>query len=223
MDISLKRIVAFAIDILLVTFVVTLLTKYTPIDPYKEKYENAYNEFVELVNEANEDKENIDIYEDRIMELNYNVYEYRIVSSTIFIIAIVLYFAVFQLVLNGQTIGKKIMNIQVISNKDKKLNIGNYLIRVLILNNVIFTIIGIIAVYFVSGKNFYYVTYMLGLLESIIYMVNVFMIVFRKDNRGLHDMLAGTKVIDMKHDVVEEEVVEEKKTIEVKPKKKKTN
>ena len=35
------------------------------------------------------------------------------------------------------------------------------------------------------------------------YMVNLIMVMFRKDNRGLHDMVAGTKVIEVSNDVVE--------------------
>ena len=37
------------------------------------------------------------------------------------------------------------------------------------------------------------------------------MVMFRKDNRGLHDMVAGTKVILVSNDVVVESVEEVKK------------
>lgn len=215
MDTSLKRIVAFVIDILLVTCVTTIITKWLPVDPYKEKYEATYEEYMELVDVLKEDGSK---YEDKIVELNYNLYKYRVVSSAISIGALILYFGIIQMILKGQTVGKKVMNLQVVSNSDKKLNIFNYLIRVIILNNVIFTVISMVAVYVVSGKNFYYVTYVVSLLQSMVYMVNILMVVMKKNNRGLHDILAGTKVIDLNpmDENAGEEVIEEKVTIKEK-------
>lgn len=214
MDKSLKRIVAFILDIFLVTFVVTALTVWAKLDPYQEKYTEAYDEYVEVVTKAQEE-DNIDKYEDRIIELNYEIYEYKVVSNIVSIVAVLLYFGVIQCVWKGQTVGKKIMNLKVESNTDKPLNIGNYLIRVIILNNVILSVISIIAVYITSGMQFYYVIYVISLLQSTIYIVNVLMMVLRKDNRGLHDILTGTKVIDLKENIEEKEELEVEEVEEV--------
>ena len=113
--------------------------------------------------------------------------------------------------MNGQTLGKKIMKLRVVSNNEKKLNFWKYLIRIVILNNIWLSLINIGAVYVVSGVKFYYVTYVISMLSSLIYMLNLIMVMFRKDNRGLHDMVAGTKVIEVSNDVVVESVEEVKK------------
>lgn len=196
MDKSLKRIFAFIIDSVIVSFIVALFVNVTKIDPYMEKYEESYNEYVELVKEVQE--EGSGDYEDRIIELNYDIYKYRSVNNIISVVAIILYFGVVPFFTDGQTPGKKLFKLKIVSNNDKTLNIGNYLIRVIILNNVIFSVISIITVYFTKGINFYYITYVIGVIESIIYIINVLMIVFRNDSRGLHDMLAKTKVVDLK-------------------------
>ena len=201
MDTSLKRIIAFVIDIVIVSLVVSLIN-LLPLDPYKDKYKDAYEK-------STEDEKND--YKDEIIELNYEVYKYRTYSSMFSATALILYFGVLPLVMNGQTLGKKIMKLRVVSNNEKKLNFWKYLIRIVILNNIWLSLINIGAVYVVSGVKFYYVTYVISMLSSLIYMLNLIMVMFRKDNRGLHDMVAGTKVIEVSNDVVVESVEEVKK------------
>lgn len=208
MDTSLKRIIAFVIDIVIVSLVVCLIN-LLPLDPYKDKYKDAYEKYNEVVQKSTEDEKND--YKDEIIELNYEVYKYRTYSSMFSATALILYFGVLPLVMNGQTLGKKIMKLRVVSNNEKKLNFWKYLIRIVILNNIWLSLINIGAVYVVSGVKFYYVTYVISMLSSLIYMLNLIMVMFRKDNRGLHDMVAGTKVIEVSNDVVVESVEEVKK------------
>lgn len=208
MDTSLKRIIAFVIDIVIVSLVVSLINLLL-LDPYKDKYKDAYEKYNEVVQKSTEDEKND--YKDEIIELNYEVYKYRTYSSMFSATALILYFGVLPLVMNGQTLGKKIMKLRVVSNNEKKLNFWKYLIRIVILNNIWLSLINIGAVYVVSGVKFYYVTYVISMLSSLIYMLNLIMVMFRKDNRGLHDMVAGTKVIEVSNDVVVESVEEVKK------------
>ena len=208
MDTSLKRIIAFVIDIVIVSLVVSLIN-LLPLDPYKDKYKDTYEKYNEVVQKSTEDEKND--YKDEIIELNYEVYKYRTYSSMFSATALILYFGVLPLVMNGQTLGKKIMKFRVVSNNEKKLNFWKYLIRIVILNNIWLSLINIGAVYVVSGVKFYYVTYVISMLSSLIYMLNLIMVMFRKDNRGLHDMVAGTKVILVSNDAVVESVEEVKK------------
>lgn len=217
MDTCLKRIVAYIIDILIVTVVVSAISMIPRIDPYKKDYEKAYNEYLDIVSDAQ--NENSVDYKDRIIELNYDIYKYRVVSNIISAISLVGYFGILQMVMNGQTVGKKVLKIKVVGNNGKKLNFGNYFLRTLILNNIFFTVINMIAVYILKGSNFYYFTYIVNMLQSTIYMILIIMMVLRKDNRGLHDLLAGTKVIDVGSEDVT--IIEEKKeTIKEKAEKK---
>ena len=208
MDTSLKRIIAFVIDIVIVSLVVSLIN-LLPLDPYKDKYKDTYEKYNEVVQKSTEDEKND--YKDEIIELNYEVYKYRTYSSMFSATALILYFGVLPLVMNGQTLGKKIMKLRVVSNNEKKLNFWKYLIRIVILNNIWLSLINVGAVYVVNGVKFYYVTYVISMLSSLIYMLNLIMVMFRKDNRGLHDMVAGTKVILVSNDVVVECVEEVKK------------
>ena len=215
MDTSLKRIIAFVIDIVIVSLVVSLIN-LLPIDPYQDKYKDTYEKYNEVVRKSTEDGSHD--YKDEIIELNYDVYKYRTYSSVFSAAALILSFGVLPLVMNGQTLGKKVMKLRVVSNNDKKLNFWKYLIRIVVLNNIWLSLINVGAVYIVSGVKFYYVTYVISMISSLVYMLNLIMVMFRKDNRGLHDMVAGTKVIEVNNDVVLENVEEVKKKESIKEK-----
>ena len=143
MDIVLKRVMAYIIDVLIFSIVLTPIINWSVINPYIDEYTENYSEYTEFIEQANagEIDTETDEYKDKIVDLNYNINKYKVISSSISVVGFILYFAVLQWALKGQTIGKKIMKIRVVANKeDKKLNVGNYILRSLILNNIIFSI-----------------------------------------------------------------------------------
>ena len=229
MDIVLKRVMAYIIDVLIFSIVLTPIINWSVINPYIDEYTENYSEYTELIEQANagEIDTETDEYKDKIVDLNYNINKYKVISSSISVAGFLLYFAVLQWALKGQTIGKKIMKIRVVANKeDKKLNVGNYILRSLILNNIIFSIILIIGVYIFKAPGYYTLSMVVSYLQLLVMSLIMLMVVLRKDFRGLHDFVAGTKVIDLVVSVqdeasLEKEEVEEKQVIEVKEKVKK--
>ena len=226
MDIVLKRVMAYIIDVLIFSIVLTPIINWSVINPYIDEYTENYSEYTELIEQANagEIDTETDEYKDKIVDLNYNINKYKVISSSISVVGFILYFAVLQWALKGQTIGKKIMKIRVVANKeDKKLNVGNYILRSLILNNIIFSIILIIGVYIFKAPGYYTLSMVVSYLQLLVMSLIMLMVVLRKDFRGLHDFVAGTKVIDLVVPVqdeasLEKEEVEEKQVIEVKEK-----
>ena len=224
MDIVLKRVMAYIIDVLIFSIVLTPIINWSVINPYVDEYTENYSEYTELVEQANagEIDTETDEYKDKIVDLNYNINKYKVISSSISVVGFLLYFAVLQWALKGQTIGKKIMKIRVVANnEDKKLNVGNYILRSLILNNIIFSIILIIGVYIFKAPGYYTLSMVVSYLQLLVMSLIMLMVVLRKDFRGLHDFVAGTKVIDLAVPVqdetsLEKEKVEEKQVIEVK-------
>lgn len=218
MDLSLKRIVAYIIDVCLVSLVVYMLN-LLPIDPYKDKYYDTYESYQEYVENSNGSSSN----EEEIKAFTYDLAKYRTYSSMYSAGALIMYFGIIQYALKGQTVGKKLMKLRVVSNNDKKLTVWNYILRIVILNNVIFTAINIGGVYFLNVDKYYYLSYVVSMLTSLVSLLILMMIMFRNDGRGLHDYLANTKVIE---DVVinssntdNKETIKEK--VEKKEKKKK--
>lgn len=221
MDLVLKRLMAYVIDILIVSICMIPILNWSVINSYIDEYTENYTEYTELLEQANagdidlEDAE----YEEKIIDLNYQINKYKVVSSSISAGSLLLYFALLQWALKGQTIGKKIMKIKVVANReDKKLNIGNYILRSLILNNIIFTIVLIVGVYLFKEDGYYNLSMIVSYLQLLVMSIIMLMIVLRKDFRGLHDIVAGTKVIDVSPNALvdKKEDDEEKVTIEAK-------
>lgn len=221
MDLVLKRLMAYVIDILIVSICMTPILNWSVINPYIDEYTENYTEYTELLEQANAgdiDPEDAE-YEEKIIDLNYQINKYKVVSSSISAGSLLLYFALLQLALKGQTIGKKIMKIKVVANREnKKLNIGNYILRSLILNNIIFTIVLIVGVYLFKEDGYYNLSMIVSYLQLLVMSIIMLMIVLRKDFRGLHDIVAGTKVIDVSPNALvdKKEDDEEKVTIEAK-------
>ncbi len=208
MDISLKRITAFVIDIVIVTLIYAAIN-LLPIDPYRDEYKSAYDKYTELVKENQDGSADI---EEELISLNYDVYKYKTYSSLISVGVFILYFGVLQFLLKGQTFGKKLMKIKVVSSNEKDVSIFRYILRIIVLNNIWLSLINTGAVYVCKGIKFYYVTYVISMISFLLYMMNIIMIMFRKDSRGLHDFVASTKVIDVKStssEEVEEQVKKE--------------
>ena len=223
MDLVLKRLMAYVIDILIVSICMTPILNWSVINPYIDEYTENYTEYTELIEAANNGDidTNSDEYKDQVIDLNYKVSSYGVVSRSISVVASIIYFVIIQYFLKGQTIGKKILKLRVVSNKDKELNIGHYFVRSLILNNIIFSIILIVGVYLFGKTGYYNLSMVVSYLQLLVMSVIILMVVLRRDNRGLHDIIAGTKVISTEVINSEEEVKEisskkeEKETIEV--------
>lgn len=144
-----------------------------------------------------------DIAKDYVYILNKE----GIYNSIITLVCTLLYFGVIQYFLKGQTIGKKLLKLKVVSSSDKKINILNYLLRSLIVNDVFLNTIGLIFLVFASKNIYQQATNTLQVLVSTIEAIIIFLVLTREDGRGLHDLLCHTKVIstDGRQEVQDEE------------------
>ena len=191
----LQRLVSYLIDFFIVIFIVTGITFFIPTsDTYKEAYEEA-NEISNLYFNGN--ISNVE-YLSRYGDVSYTMAKETIVVTIIHLVVTVAYFGTYAYYMNGQTIGKKIMKIRVV-NKDNSNVVHSILIfRTAIIYGVIESIISLIILQFISSNMYLYAITPLEFLQYIFVLISLFMIMFRKDGRGLHDILFKTKVISLK-------------------------
>ena len=208
MKLVFKRVGAYIIDILIVSIISALLSNIGSINYQLDKYVKTYKKIVS-VNEKYENKEiTEEEYTDKVESLTYTLDKNSTITSIISIACLIGYFGIFQFSQNGRTVGKRIFKLQVKKYNDGNLNIGNYLLRVLILNNILFNIVRLIFIYTMS-KSLYMKSYgylsNVQLIFQLLIIVSMFM---SKENRGIHDLIAGTKVIDLKAcNVIDGEIV----------------
>lgn len=208
MKLFFKRLGAYFIDILIVTIISVSISSIKSINYQYESYNDLYNEMVDVTekfqNKEIEEKE----YNKKLTNLNYKIDKNSTLTTFISIACIIGYFVIFAYSQNGRTIGKRVFKLQVVKNNEGNLNLVNYFLRSLVLNNLFFTIVRLISI--MSMNKGTYITSM-NILNSVQLIVQILIVVsllMSKEGRGIHDYIAGTKVIDLKNnDIIEGEIV----------------
>ena len=186
------RLVAYIIDVTLVSIVCSgilfLFPKNENYSKYLKEYQEVQTNFIDNKIEADE-------YIHKVADITYDIDYSNVLSMIVEVVLLILYFIVFQFYNKGQTFGKKLMKLRVVNNNGNELTLNQVTCRALIIYSILINLIMIAALLF-SGRNYYYYASLsLQLLSGIIIFVTLMMIFFRKDGRGLHDVVTGTKVI----------------------------
>lgn len=186
-----ERLIAYLIDSLIVVSLINILCINLPINEEAgmKNLEHINNEY--LIGNIT-DKE----YKENTQEILYNYKKNNIIPEIISLIMTFAYYVVFQYTNNGQTLGKKLMKIQVVNKKtSNRVNIFKGFIRTLFIYNIFSGIIGIVTIYTLNS-NLYFNIYEVTLIFENIFII-ITAILINKKNVGLHDMLSGTKVIKL--------------------------
>lgn len=205
MSIMIKRIIAYFLDVVIVTLLSSVLSM-TPLNPYYEKkIEIDYQEKIDKIQEqisdfASEDSssEDLEIYMKKITrELEgtiQNVSRLSIFEYIIVFVVSILYFVVLPKFWGGATLGKKITKLRVVNKDGTAASVLGLFIRSMILYGLPFNLLSSLVAYTMSGKYFFAIYSALGVISYILSIVVFVTTLGKKDNRGLHDMLAKTRV-----------------------------
>ena len=200
-----KRAGAYLLDLVIVALVVSLLSYVPILNPNRVAYSEKYNELSNLYTQFTNNEISREEYEEAYVPISYDLYRLNANYVILDIVAVLLYFGVLPFFTGGQTIGKKLFNLRISSVDDKPLTIFNYLLRALVLHNIIISILEILIVYLMTADSFFYVYKNVNMVGYIITYITLFMVIVRKDNRGLHDMVARTKVVKISDNKMERE------------------
>ena len=72
----------------------------------------------------------------------------------------------------------------------------NYLVRMIILNGTWITILSCIMLFMLPHKAFYITSMVMTYIGYVIILTDLLFMLFRKDERSLHDIASNTKVIE---------------------------
>jgi len=183
MNIKYKRILSYIIDITIIFIIMCIIN-------------NLFSNNLEL-NILNEE------YFEKIITFNEYIENYKIVIHQIdkqniiinimSIILTIISFVVIPFLCNGQTLGMKLFKIKI-----NKPLLNKILIRSLIINGLGYMTFMLIILYLVNDNLYFILMNLLSFLQIIVVIISVFMVLYRKDQRGLHDILSKTEIEELK-------------------------
>lgn len=194
-----KRILAYLIDVVIVLFASSMLSNISYLNPQLETYNKYYDEYSEKTKDYLDKKTADDEYLQITNDYSYKLERNSVYSSIISVVTILLYFGVFQKYNNGQTLGKKLLNIRVKGN----LNVFKYLLRTAIIYNIFINVAKIILIVALDQNQYLIANKYLYALALVVEVTTIVMIMLRKDHKGLHDLIVGSEVIEENKKVVE--------------------
>lgn len=191
---KIKRIIAYIIDYAIVYLIAAGLL-LLPIFSYdQEKYMEYYKEYMKIPEEITEETTNNQyklLYKMTKLSKNSLIIEGLVSFS---------YFGIAAYLMNGQTLGKKIKKIKVVPTEGKELNSHLFMLRSIILTNLIPKLASILAIFYLKEKQWILATGIISNISTTITFTLILFLIFRNDERSLHDLICKTKVIEANKD-----------------------
>ena len=159
MKLKIKRFIAFIIDIFIVSIISETLSSINFINIYKEDYKEKYYEYEKIYDSFLEEEISINEYNEKVIYYNFELSKLSSISNTIYMIIFLSYFVGINCLYEGQTIGKKIMNIKIVSENNIKINGWIYLLRTLLITGIFSTFLLTISTMILNKETYYSFSY----------------------------------------------------------------
>ena len=189
---TFSRLVSFFIDIIVLSILLSLLTFWIP---ESKTYTEAKERDNEITNQFSKGEITSEQFFNEYFENSYVMEKERVGISIISVILSLGYFGTYAFYNNGQTLGKRLMRIKVVTDKDKSPSHISLIARALIINSVLASLLSCIIILFITKGQYVYTIGAIQVIQSIIMVISLFMVAFKKDKRGIHDIIAKTKVV----------------------------
>ncbi len=197
-----QRVLAFLIDLLLLSIICSLITMFVPVNDTATKLYEEQNRVLEgYVDGSVSMKE----YVNQMVDLGYDISRQTVIVSIVTIVISLLYYVVYPCYNNGQTLGKKLMKIKIKKTNDTELSMNDLLIRSMINNSILVNIINVILVLFLSKNLYLSTSSLVSFIQYLVLIISLIMIAFTKNAQGLHDKVCKTEVVVA--DTVKEDVL----------------
>ncbi len=202
-NITFKRILAYIFDFLLVSVIVAMFSEISVINPYYESYSDISEQYLEYVNSV---ESSIDLDPVIINNYVYQISYYSIYMNIINIVFVFIYYVLFQYFNDGKTIGKALMRIKIVSNNGKKVKFYQLFIRVLLINGLLINCLNVLSLFIFSKEVCLEVLPLIQFIDTLLIFIISCMVLFRKDGKGIHDLLSGSKIKEEKGLIVDKSV-----------------
>ena len=163
-----QRFIAFLLDICILSSIASLIS-YPFLDAKSiDKLNKNSSEVIEKYTTGEID---MDTYVDEVKGISYQLSQKQGVVSLVTLFLAVLYFIVYQYYNNGQTIGKKLMKIKVVSSTDKEITMNSFIFRSLIVNSILVDMISFAIVIFGNETAYFYGVAICGIIKYTLLLI----------------------------------------------------
>lgn len=202
-----RRISAFLIDIFLVTFVSTIFSSISYVNPFIENYKVAYDEYREIYKSESESVltnptiKNVVDYSNKMSKQIYKIDYSMLFNNIYYLVFSFLYFVLFAYFTNGQTLGKKLFKLKVVRQDGEKVKLSNLMLRTFLSGSSIFmgvniiVIIQLLLLMIPQNQVYFYAILFSSMISYVIEIIGL-VLLFSKEHRSLDDIIGSTKVID---------------------------
>ena len=184
-----KRASAYLIDLIVIIIILSLVSLiYHPdvsflnanMDNITVEYANKDITFTEYITELSSIYKQMDIT--------------NIFLNLINVLIIIIYFIIYPYLNDGKTIGKKLMHIEVRNQSNQPLSLVSLFVRNLVINGLLY-LLAVIICSLIVPENLYFGTITaLGIIQIGLLLTSIIIVLYRKDKKGLHDLIAKTWV-----------------------------
>jgi len=186
-----KRFGAYLIDLLLLGLVLMVINFFIEesslVSTLNIDLANLNEQYLKNEISVNEYFNN---YSSIIYKLDYE----RANQVGINILIIIIYFVIIPVINKGKTFGLYIVGYR-LSGVEKEVTINKLFIRNLIANGLLYSLGSLFAVYLLKDISYFICITILGIIQILLVIISIFMITYRKDKKGLQDILSKTEII----------------------------
>lgn len=188
----MKRAVAQLIDMFIVGIIIGIVT----IGFSSTRIEELEKESFTLMESYTSGDISTGDYVDSYMDIMYDINKTSVSSNLVYLVVCVGYFWIFQFMNKGASIGKKLMHIRVVSLDGSDISFLQMFVRSSIINEILPMSMLLILVMFSGGVTFFVGYSLISFIQNIFVIICIFMILYRSDKLGLHDMMSKSMVIE---------------------------
>lgn len=190
-----KRLMAYIIDIVILNLILSVVGAFFPVN---ESLNNLSNQLINLSQEFSLGDMSLFVFLNRYSVINYLIAKEVFISNLVGFFISICYFVVYPLYNDGASIGKKMMKLKVVCTDGSTVSSNKLLLRYFFINSIGVSLLNLCLIFFVKDIYYMYFVLFLDFLQFIVVIVSIFMVLYRNDFRSLPDLIAGTKVIEVK-------------------------
>lgn len=187
----LERLGAYFLDTIIIGLISSIVLAGIPVND---------NEINIKMNEISQSYINgemtADTYLEEYQELLYDSQKSSMLDMGISLVLTIGYFVVFQYMNKGKTFGKMALGIKVVDkDTNESISMVKGFLRSFIVLGILTSALQMIMLNVLSRENYMSGYLGINLFQIIFLVVCVIMILYRKDGRGLHDLMANSLVV----------------------------